>query len=310
MERLKILFITKDQSQQLDKNSHYLANELKKQCELMYWTSGGHILKIMDQFQQRPDFILLNDCFEPPLCPIIDGLNEVRIPKGMIFHDISNKIQARKLYVVNAKIDYIFTHYRDAFIKWFPPLRSLMIWFPHHVNTNVFKDYNLGKSIDMLLMGAISPRLYPLRTYMLNTLKNSHGFVYYPHPGYDNEKRENSFVGKEYAMKINQAKIFFTCNSVYQYPLMKYFEVLASKTLLLAPLTKELNELGFKDGLNCVDINRTNFADKATYYLKNNEEREAIIQNGYDMVRNNHSTEIRVKQLLEKIRELITNHSY
>jgi len=34
---------------------------------------------------------------------------------------------------------------------------------PHHINTDIFKDYGLKKEIDILFYGAKNPSLYPLR---------------------------------------------------------------------------------------------------------------------------------------------------
>lgn len=307
MKKLTILFLTKDQSDQMEKSSYYLGEELRKQCDLLIWNHGGRMIDILSQLPQKPDFILMNDCFAPKLCPLVEGLNEIEIPKGVIFHDISNYIQQRKKFVVQEKIDVIFVHYKDAFKKRYPKLNKRMIWLPHHVNTDLFKNYHLEKTTDLLMMGAMSPRLYPLRAKMLQTLKNIPGFTYYPHPGYGREKDSypGSLIGKAYAKEINRAKIFLTCHSIYEYPLLKYFEILGCHTLLLAPSSKELTELGFIDGKTFVSVNRNNFKEKAIYYLKHEEERIQITRRGYLMIRNKHSTKQRVTELIQQIQQII-----
>ncbi|MFE0565561.1 glycosyltransferase [Priestia megaterium] len=307
MKRLKILFLTRDRSQQMEKSSFYLAEEMKKQCDLMLWTEDGHISKILTQIPNNPDFIFLNDFLDPRLCPKIEGLNKINIPKGMIFHDISYKIQTRKDYVKKEKIDFIFGHYRDAFMKWYPELAHRFIWLPHHVNTEIYRDFQLPKSINFLMMGAIVRHIYPLRVIMLNMMKDQPGFVYHSHPGYTVVQNINqgSLVGEEYAKEINRSKMFLTCNSIYEYTLMKYFEVLGCNTLLLAPATKEIADLGIIDGVHFVAVNRLNFMEKAHYYLTHETERITIAQNGYEMVKANHSSEIRVQQLLSNITKLL-----
>jgi hypothetical protein len=306
MIRLKILFITKDQSEQMEKSSYYLAEEMKKHCDLMIWTQAGQMKNILVQLPYKPDFIFLNDLFDG-LCPNVYGLSDIRIPKGMIFHDISNKKQQRKLYVVKENIDYVFTHYRDAFKRWYPRLVNRMISFPHHANMDIFKDYQLDKKINWLMMGATSPRLYPLRAFMLQSLKNNPGFVYHPHPGFRhvNDIKPGSLIGKNYAREINRAKMFLTCGSIFEYSLMKYFEVLACNTLLLAPVTKEIADLGFSDKETMVHVTKQNFQEKAVYYLRNKNERMAIAKRGYEMVRTRHSTKQRVRQLLNKMNEIV-----
>jgi hypothetical protein len=307
MEKLKLLFLTYDQSNQIDKSSYYLGEELRKQCDLVIWNHGGRITDILSHCPYKPDFILLNDCFAPKLCPPVEGLNEIEIPKGVIFHDISNYIQQRKRFVVSEHMDAIFVHYKDAFKKWYPKLNQLMFWLPHHINTDIIKDYHLKKTIDTLMMGSMSPRLYPLRVKMLASLKNRHGFVDYPHPGYGHEEdiQPGTLIGEAYAKEINRAKIFLTCNSIYEYPLMKYFEILGCNTLLLAPSSKELTELGFLDGQTFVRVNQHNFKEKVAYYLEHEEERNQIARCGYLMVRSKHSTKQRAAELIKHIQQII-----
>lgn len=304
---VKILCITKDRSKQMEKSSYYLMEELKKQCRLVMWTENGHIERILSQLPFIPDFILMNDFLDPRLCPSIYGLNSINIPKGMIYHDISYELEHRKRYAKKEKIDYIFTHYRDAFLKWYPELKESMIWLPHHVNIEVYKDYQLPKSIDSLMMGAMLPHIYPLRVMMLNTLKDTPGFVYHGHPGYTEVQdiAKGTLVGEDYAKEINRAKVFLTCNSVYEYTLMKYFEVMACKTLLIAPESEETKDLGMIDGVHYCAVNRTNFLEKANYYLTHDAEREMVTNNGHQLAVNYHSTCMRAQQLLETIKNIV-----
>ncbi|SDW80218.1 Spore maturation protein CgeB [Marininema mesophilum] len=308
--QLKILCITNDRSQQMEKSSYYLMEELKNHCQLAMWTENGHIEKILAQLPFTPDFILLNDFLDPQMCPLIDGLGSIAIPKGMLFHDISYELDIRKRYARQNKIDYIFTHYRDAFLKWYPDISSNMFWLPHHVNTDVYKDYQLTKTIDYLMIGAMTPHIYPLRVIMLNAMKKNPQFVYHSHPGYTTVKNivKGTLIGEDYAKEINRAKIFLTCNSVYEYTLLKYFEVMACKTLLLAPKNKETFDLGMKDGVHFVSINRENFYNRARFYLEHAKEREQIAENGFHLVRKFHTTRKRAMELVSQIKETLKNY--
>lgn len=305
--KLTILCITRDRSQQMEKSSYYLMEELKKHCNLVMWTENGHIQRILSHLSITPDFILMNDFLDPRLCPSIHGLNTVDIPKGMIYHDISYELDIRKRYAITERIDCIFTHYRDAFLKWYPELSERMIWLPHHANPDVYKDYHLPKTIDWLMMGALVPHIYPLRVIMLNTLKNYPGFVHHGHPGYTTVQNiaNGTLIGEEYAKEINRSKIFLTCNSVYEYTLMKYFEVMACKALLLAPESKETIDLGMINGVHFVAVDRYNFLEKAQYYLANDVEREHIINNGYQLVMAAHTTQMRAQELISNIEKMI-----
>ena len=62
----------------------------------------------------------------------------------------------------------------------------------------------------------------------------------------------------------------------------------------------------FKDGENCVefDHNLSDFEKKMDYYLKNEEERNKIIENAYNEFVENHTWKNRAQQLIKHIEEL------
>jgi spore maturation protein CgeB len=151
----------------------------------------------------------------------------------------------------------------------------------------------LDKEIDFLLMGDVDEDTYPLRNKIAKEMKGFLGFVHHQHPGYQNfdkEEESKNLVGKYFAMEINKAKMFFTDDSQFKFPIVKYFEVPVCKTLLFASGSKELDDLGFIDGETFVEINEDNFLEKAQYYLEHEDERKAITERGYRMVREKHTT--------------------
>ncbi|MGC4375441.1 glycosyltransferase [Fictibacillus sp. Mic-4] len=306
MEELKLLFVTKDRSLQLDKSTAYLMAELRNQASVELWDKDGPIGRCLEFLSFKPDFILLNDYFNG-FTPHISGLSHVTIPKGMIFHDLHHKRFLRERFVEREQIDVVFTHYRDAFLQWFPHMKNRMHWLPHSVEPNLFRDYDLPKTIDYLMMGATFSFLYPVRSQMLQTMKREPGFVYHPHPGYKevSESQRDMFIGKKYAMEINRSKIFLTCDSIYHYPVMKYFEVLACNTLLLAPHSNELKDLGFIDGENFVAVDESNFLQKARFYLHNEPLRLEIASRGHSFIHSRHTIKHRAKEMISRMKEEI-----
>lgn len=308
-KKLKLLFITKDWSSGIERNNFYLSQSLSKLTKLTIWEESGNIHDILSSLDFVPDFILLND-LRPTRCPDIQGLKTCTIPVGMIMHDLQYKTNYRKQFIKENNIQYLFTHYRDTFLDMFPEYEKRMIWFPHFVNIDVFQDYNQEKEIDFLLMGSTHSPIYPLRAAVLDGMKDMPNFIYHEHPGYDKEKydEENYLVGSRYAKEINRAKIFFTCDSIYKYPVMKYYEVLACHTLLLASHSKELADLGFIPGTHFVEINEDNYKNKAVYYLENYQTIGIeIAKNGYEMVREKHSVKARATFLVKTIKSILKN---
>lgn len=305
--RIKLLITTGDFSQYIHKSFHYLLIELSKLTDLIVWHRAGSIHNILNELSVTPDFILVNE-FGETNSPNITELSSLKIPYGVYLHDLHYKIEQRRKLLNKEKPQFIFTYYRDKFYEYFPEFCDRMIWLPHHVNTEVFTDYLLPKDMDWLLLGAVHKSVYPLRHKILEVMRNKPGFVYYQHPGYRNiseQEKKQVYVWENYAMTINRAKMFLTCDSRYKYPINKYFEVLACNTLLLAPSSPELKDLGFVPGKHFVDITEKDFEEKANYYLDHEKIRKKIAKQGYEMVCKMHSTVNRAKQLVNIIQGIL-----
>jgi hypothetical protein len=94
-------------------------------------------------------------------------------------------------------------------------------------------------------------------------------------------------------------------SSLFKYPLMKFFEVMACNTLAISDLPVDWEVLGFKPEINMVSINYYDYLDKIKYYIRNEDERKRIAQNGMNLILNYHTNEIRAEQLIFQLEELI-----
>ncbi|RAP74348.1 glycosyltransferase [Paenibacillus montanisoli] len=307
MRKLKILYSTFDRRKNVIRYSEFFKQEVMKQhdVEVLFLEEETHINDVINSLNLTPDFIFFDDVlWNKPL----HGLKDVKIPKGILFWDIQREQDIFRRFVHENHIDLVFSFYRDAFKGFYPELLHKFRWLPNYVDIEEFQDYQQNKEIDFLLMGAIHEETYPLRDKIAREMKGYPGFVHYEHPGYRNyeeEEEAQTRVGKYFSMAINKAKMFFTDDSCYQFPIAKYFEVPASKTLLLASGSKELEDLGFIDGVTFVEINGDNYLEKALYYLQHEEERNAITERGYRMVRERHTTQIRAKEFIQHIRDYL-----
>ncbi|HWP96283.1 MAG TPA: glycosyltransferase [Syntrophomonadaceae bacterium] len=302
---MKLLITSGDFSRWHSRGFSYLLTELAKICELYVWYESGDISEIIEKIGEEPDFVFINE-FGETNSHQISGLASLTTPYAIYLFDLHHEIEQRKEAMERANVKHIFTHYRDKFYEWYPEFWRKMRWLPLHANTDIFKDYALPKDIDYLLMGAVGERIYPLRYKVRELMRNKPGFICHEHAGYRNfEEDEEALVGERYAREINRAKMFFTCNSVYDYPLGKYFEVPACHTLLMAPSSREILDLGFEPGVNFVAIGESDFLEKAEYYLNHKEERELISKRGYEMVRSRHSTSRRAFELIAMIEEIL-----
>ena len=304
---INLLILSSDTSSLMVRNPYFLEQECAKSTNLALYRDSGRITQILKKIEFTPDFILLVNDLGNQMSPLIKGLSSVKIPVGLMVNDVHRFTETRRHFIRKNKIKHIFSIVRDTFYESYPEYKEKMIWLPHFINQDIYKDYGLKKDHDLLMMGAVND-VYPTRKKILHFYQNQPHFTYHQHPGYeptDLTNKNGIYIDKDYAMELNRAKIFFTCPSIYHYPVKKYFEALACKTLLLAPTFKELEDLGFIPGTHFVDIDEQNFMEKAKYYLDHVEERNKISEQGYKFVHQLHSLPIRAQQLVNKIEVII-----
>lgn len=321
MRRLKILILVKPFWKTFPKHQPFFdaLQAIENFSDVQYWYNNGHIEDIISKLNFKPDFILHYDiAWGYALAPSIYGLEDCKIPKGCIVIDTHYNAERRREYFNRNQIDLIFSVTKESFLKKFSAYKEKFRWFPFSINTEVFKDWQLDKDIDYLLMGAVydpegltsnlpktSRGKYPFREKVLVGMRKVDGFVFHPHPGHKGTESKESIINEDYAMEINRSKIFFTCGSALQYPVLKFFEVPGCKTLLMAEPVSDILELGFEDGVNFVACDQTNFYEKAQYYLEHVEERKRISENGYKFIHTHHTNEVRAKQFIRYIEDYL-----
>lgn len=317
-KKLKILVLVKPFWKNLAKHKAKfdMIKAFEEFSEVMYWYTDGkitHILRYLSKMHGfKPDFILQYDNLYFHFAPRITGLDSIDIPKGYFVIDIywPAKKDTREQFIKQNKIDLVFSVTKEAFLNTFPEFKEKFRWLPFSINPHIHKDWKLNKTTNYLLMGLInypSTGMYPFREAVLQKMKNEEGFIHHHHPGHLVNYEKDALVNKKYAMELNRSKIFFTCGSKYHYPVLKYFEAPACKTLLLAEPNKDILELGFKDSINFVSCTKENVYEKAKFYLKNEKERERITLNGYNFIHTHHTNRVRALQFIKFVEDYIKN---
>lgn len=186
---------------------------------------------------------------------------------------------------------------------WMDRLRDQLdcpvAWLPHSVETDVFKDYGV-KTYDVGSSGTLYERVYPFRTLIKSSLSKAQGINFFM----PMHARFKGLIREDYARFISQCKIFIFGSSIYNYPIMKYTEGMASGSLVMAPTPKDAEELHFIPSYNFVEAGPRDFLEKIQHYLRQDEERQSIIEEARHTVETYHSTKIRVEQLLDILREV------
>lgn len=320
-DKLKILILIKSFGNSLPKHQPKfdMIKAIEKYAEVRYWHKNGAITDILKTLDFTPDFILHYDfAWRSALSPIITGLGNIDIPKGCFVIDIHYSPQERNKFFKQNKIDLIFSVTKSRFLQTFPQHKEKFRWFPFAINPTVFKDWSMTKDINFLLMGQVfdrerksrnltnTPRgKYPFREEVLVKMRDSKGFVFHSHPGHYAKSTSKAFLNERYSKELNRSKMFFTCGSKFNYPVLKYFEAPASRTLLMAKPVQDLLDLGFEDGVNFVACNEANFQEKAMYYLENEEERNRITDNGYNFIHSRHTNDSRAQQFIKDVQDFL-----
>lgn len=212
---------------------------------------------------------------------------------------------------VDLAIKSVDSHNATFFGKKFVQSGVETLWLPPSIDGRRFRHLGSLKGFALTCIGNLNPAIYPLRIAMSDYVRKVRKWSYYM----------PRVFGEEYVQSINMCKIFLTCGGRWRFPVLKYFEVRACRTMLLAEETLDSDALGFKDGENYVSLKKawypkvenpkypiepsewqfdeTEFTKIIDYYLKDYEERERIALNGEKLIQERHTNEIIAKQLFE-----------
>lgn len=230
-------------------------------------------------------------------------LKEVNVPKIMFISDAHSEWQNRKQRFANKEFDVPFLRSYGGGIGLRAKQEFGAVGYcPRSVSLNVFYDTHYERENTVYLLGYVN-LIYPIRQNIFRvsqkTSKEIEGikFVFTSATGI--------ISPREFLKILGTSKIsIFDCG-MFKYPIMKIFEGMATNTLCLCDLPYDYEALRLQPDVNLVEITMTNFVDKIRYYLDNDDERKRIAKNGLELVQKYHSTEVRAKQLIEQLEEVI-----
>lgn len=238
---------------------------------------------------------------------------------GLTLVNVSSKgVLMRYLYspYVRKTVLNRFMYYRKFNELFYQEnIDSEILHFPWFTDTRMYGPCE-EKEYDVIFLGAYRKKVYPLRNKIVSELpklceENKWKYIVRGRPPGISTQRDISklleqgyIVGKKYAETIAKSKVFIFGNSIFRYPLTKYFEIMGSGTLLMANKPQSADELHLEAGKNYVEIDNSNWKEKLAYYLEDETEREKIAKKGYETMLKYHTSEIRAKQLVNFLRNL------
>lgn len=187
-------------------------------------------------------------------------------------HDYKNGLIGLVEYLNKKKINNLITpYYKNEGIKFIKSkIKKInIIYLPHHINNNYFKNYNLEKKYDIFIFGNISPKFYPFRHRLYNLLiKNKDKFNVKILNGFRNYFRFNEKVSNQNLSKIiNRSWITICTSSKFNLLLGKYIETAMSNSVICGNIpTDGINT--FKN--NIIEINEKMSDDEIITIISNN----------------------------------------
>jgi hypothetical protein len=173
------------------------------------------------------------------------------------------------------------------------------------IDPTVFNDLGGKRKYDIACMGAITVEKYPFRYQVREWLELQKTLKLFKKKRVKSAKN-GDHDGVAFNQALNQCRAAFTCASVMQYTLMKYFEIPASGALLFAEETTDLRALGFRDHIHYIKVTPDNFQQKMLHYLHPTKKNlaEDISKKGMELVQKKHNWTIRIENFLEDLSAL------
>lgn len=184
------------------------------------------------------------------------------------------------------KADFVFCAQKRAVEEMKRDGIANPIWLPHAFEPQAYPKFDiLTKKYDICFVGHVNTRN---REDALHQM-----FQAFPNFYYGQQLFEAA------ARKYAESKICFNI-SMEDDLIMRVFETMGTGSFLLTNWVPTIEEL-FEDGKHLVLYRTLDEAiEKATYYLKHDDERERIAQAGYEEVIKNHTIQNRVNVILDE----------
>ncbi len=261
----------------------------------------------INNLEIKPDLIVSYKPLE------MKHFKDVIIPKCLRYNEMFDKEWTIK-EIIESGVEFVICHHKNemSYYQQFFGDKVKFFHIPHCAKQSVFKDYNLPKTIDFLLIGKLGGE-YVLRSRIKKNfnkskeLKNYRCEVY-THPGYNLEDAYTDKYAIDFAKKINSSKVTISCSMTYRNRLAKYVEIPSCASALAADLpVQDHNE--FKQFIIEIDnkMKTKELVKKLIYYIENDEERHKLIKSGLNW-RKKYTQENYAEKFVKATKEFLENN--
>jgi len=281
-----------------------------------YFTLEDELCKIADvalvgRVPTTRDAVTLVEEHDPDVVMIYDkiwdtkNLDKISPPKAVWCSDPWRRIHDHAKWINENDIDLVCLLHGAAQPEYERLTNARCVGMFQSLSAKIFHPLDLERIYDVFQTGDLNAEAYPLRNAIFHSYRNDPacwvrtGFHSIP-------------TLDEYVRKVNQSKILATgsCHrevlgTRYKFFQVKPLEAMATEGLAMMDAPTCTDELHLVAGENYVEISRRNFRKKIRYYLKEDEERQAIAEQGYETYVNHHSSAQRAKQVLAELERLV-----
>lgn len=242
---------------------------------------------------------------------------------GLFISDLHGKhhynLDALQYYQALSKSGYDALFMRYTHLKTTDVRRRIKVpthFVPWSVDTNTF--YTREKTVDVTFCGAVDPTVYPLRTKIYqelphiiknNPIKTSVSYIsktipqgFYGSTISQWKGVKNVYVGEAYADLLGRSLIsIFDC-SIYRYPILKYFESMASGCCVLADTPACCIELGMYKKFYPIDYK--DWIKPLYYYLDSPNKAKRMGHKASNFIREKHSHRVRADEFVRLLKKI------
>lgn len=168
---------------------------------------------------------------------------------------------------------------------------------PFSIDTNIYKCQNIKiKKYDVFAVFTKRDDTYPNRHLVHKMLSKTRDLKIFT----------DKIQHEAYIDKINDSRLCITSNNKFKSLSIKYVEILSCGGFLLADKPEDFDELGYIHNRHlAIYDDLQDLSDKIRFYLKHEDLRNSISQQGIEFVRTNHSNEVRVKEMTKIINDVL-----
>jgi hypothetical protein len=253
------------------------------------------------------------------------NLAHLDIPRVFFLNKEYKKLDAKLRYAKKNRFDLVCTVHHD-YEQWAKKTGLRFLHVPFAADPQRFEDFGLPKKYDFGFTGSLHTKWINTRCQIKEllfqdpTVKSNLGIerflrqnslrpefqkykIYWAEWG-ARDILGRSLVphGERYARLLNGSRSFLCTPSAIGIINTRYFECMATKTLVLCPKSDYYQGL-FKDGHNCLmfDEDLSDFAAKLQHASSESEETKSIVDNAYEEFHRLHTYDRRVESVLREL---------